>query len=92
MPYVKQERRVELDEKIEKIFDEELSFGDLNYIISRIIKNLMERATKVGKFNYDFCNSIIGVLECAKQEFYNRVVTPYESVKIQQNGDLYIKR
>lgn len=92
MPYIKQDRREYLDKKIEDLFDEELSFGDLNYIISRIVKNLMERAKKLGKFNYDFCNSIIGTLECAKQEFYHRVVTPYETVKIHENGDLYIKR
>ena len=89
MPYIKQERRAELDKKIEQLFDEELSFGDLNYIISRIVKNLMEQAIKLGKFNYEFCNSIIGVLECAKQEFYYRVVTPYETLKINQNGELY---
>ena len=59
--------------------------GELNYIISRLIKNLMDK----NPVNYNFCNTIIGVLECAKQEFYNRVVTPYESVKIHENGDVY---
>jgi hypothetical protein len=42
----------------------------------------------VGK-NYKHINEIIGVLECAKQEFYRRVAAPYEDTKIQENGDVY---
>lgn len=88
MPYIKNERRLELDAKMSEILDENLGVGELNYVISRLIKNLMDK----NPINYAFCNNIIGVLECAKQEFYNRVVTPYETVKIQENGDLYSKR
>lgn len=88
MPYIKQERRIELDEKMNELFHENLNVGELNYVISRLIKNLMNKNI----LNYQFCNGIIGVLECAKQEFYNRVVSPYETVKISENGDLYNKR
>lgn len=38
---------------------------------------------------YDSLNAVIGVLECAKQEFYRRAAVPYENQKITENGDVY---
>lgn len=34
-------------------------------------------------------NSARGAIECAKLEFYARVVRPYEETKIVENGDVY---
>jgi hypothetical protein len=34
-------------------------------------------------------NNIIGVLECAKQEFYRKVCSPYEDQKSKDNGNVY---
>jgi len=31
-------------------------------------------------------NSVVGILECAKQEFIRKVVNPYENKKIIENG------
>lgn len=89
MPYIQKEKREYLDNLIKDLFKEQLNVGELNYLISRIIKNAMEQKQENSEFNYQFCNSIIGVLECAKIEFYNRVVTPYENKKIDENGKLY---
>lgn len=89
MPYIQKEKREYLDNLIKDIFKEQLNVGELNYLISRIIKNLIEQKQENSDFNYQFCNGIIGVLECAKIEFYNRVVTPYENKKIEENGKLY---
>jgi len=89
MPYILQERRQQLDVKFKELFDEDLTVGELNYIFSRIIKNLVEKHKSLKQFSYQFCNDIIGMLECAKMEFYRKVVTPYEELKIKQNGDLY---
>lgn len=33
--------------------------------------------------------TIVGILECAKMEFYNKLVTSYENIKIAENGGLY---
>ena len=38
---------------------------------------------------YYHYNQLIGVLECAKLELYRRLVTPYEDIKITDNGDVY---
>jgi hypothetical protein len=32
---------------------------------------------------------LVGVLECAKQELYRRILIPYEDAKIELNGDVY---
>lgn len=89
MPYIIQQRRQELDLKLKELFNENLTVGELNYLITRMIKNLIDKRKQLNQFSYQFCNDIIGVLECAKIEFYNRVVTPYERIKQQENGDVY---
>jgi len=38
---------------------------------------------------YQTFNDIIGALEGCKQEFYRRMVAPYEEQKIQANGDVF---
>lgn len=89
MPYIVQERRQELDRKLKELFEENLTVGELNYIFSRIIKNLLDKKKHLKQFSYQLCNDIIGVLECAKIEFYTRVVTPYEDIKRKENGTLF---
>lgn len=87
MPYIKAEKRGFYDSNIEqlvKILEQQPLMevdGDLNYIVTRIFKKLY--APKY--FNY---NRAIGVLEAIKQEFYRRVVAPYEDIKIEENGDV----
>lgn len=61
--------------------------GELNYkITTDIISYLKWKYDKVG---YAQLNEVVGVLECAKQEFIRRMVNPYEDAKIKENGDVY---
>ena len=92
MPYITSEKRNDLQlllrEVISGIHKKEVeSVGDLNYIITTIVHHFIEKHGT----NYTNLNSIIGVLECAKQEYYRRIVTEYEKIKIHENGDIYIK-
>ena len=100
MPYIKEENREVLDRaiggavetiksNIEKSFGDNLSdsefmeiSGDINYFVSRITCQLM------GDVSYKKIAIITGVLENIKQEFYRRVASPYEDMKILQNGDI----
>jgi len=41
------------------------------------------------KPSYSDYNALVGVLECAKLEFYRRAVAAYEDKKIKENGDVY---
>lgn len=91
MPYVKPERRDCIYFKNENNSDhcidvgEIESVGELNYAITMLCLDFLEKDGRA----YRSFNEIIGVLECAKQEFYRRAVVPYENEKVEENGDVY---
>ncbi len=58
--------------------------GELNYLITKACVDYLG-----SRPNYALLNEVIGVLECAKQELYRRVVAPYEDEKRVENGDVY---
>lgn len=75
MPYIKQDRR-------QLVFPE--NAGELNYTFTMIVQQYFKEHS-----NYQGINDIIGALEGAKLEFYRRVASPYEDIKIKENGDVY---
>ena len=89
MPYIKKEDREKYEACINYIVQElnklpiEKVEGELNYIISSILKWFYR--TKPKYFNY---NRMIGLLECIKLEAYRRWVAPYEDIKMEENGDI----
>ena len=85
MPYIARERRVALDAWVDGLMDSldlPILPGELNYLITKL---LLE--TKPNTYR-DF-NTLVGVLECAKLEFYRRVVEPYETRKRNEHGEVY---
>ena len=81
MPYIDNESRARL-----AAGSSPKSAGELNYTISQTIDNyLMDK----GQLQYTNINEVIGVLECAKQELYRRIATPYEDEKLARHGDVY---
>ncbi len=87
MPYINLHNRQRIDEHVEKLVSSIFTPGELNYTITTLIDQLLDR---VG-FNYDGLNSMVGVLECVKLELYRRVISPYEDVKKRDNGDVYLR-
>lgn len=90
MPYIKKEDRIKFNPLIEDIVDEltdlgykKFNSGELNYVISSIVWKLFD-ITK----NYETANSLCGVLDCVKTEFYRRKISEYEIEKIKENGDV----
>ncbi len=87
MPYIKKEQRDKWEKTIEgivkKINDlpEDKKDGELNYLITSILKKIYTPSY----FNY---NRMMGLLECIKQEAYRKIVAPYEDEKIKENGDV----
>lgn len=61
------------------------SVGMLNYFITTVLD-------RVCLSTYTDFNEVIGVLECIKQEFYRRVIAPYEDKKYEANGEVYKQR
>ena len=82
MPYIKSERRNELNCDDEA--KAEVS-GELNYQITELCANYWFNHGP----NYQCINDIVGALEGAKLEFYSRVARSYEDTKIKANGDVY---
>jgi len=79
MPYIKLEKKKQLVNKMP------LTSGELNYKITKLSIEYLDLKGK----SYDTINEIMGVLECAKLEFYRRVAVPYEQLKKEENGDVY---
>ena len=89
MPYIKQVRREQLDKMIENLTNalamsgEPINDGDVNYVVTRVIDRCYNKPS------YAIMARGIMTLECAKQEFYRRVMAPYENNKIAESGDVY---
>ena len=90
MPYIVKEDRSKLDAAIATLADRlremstpETRAGNLNYTITKLLK-----LAYPPKLRYADQNEIIGMLECAKQEWYRRSTAPYEDEKIRSNGDV----
>lgn len=83
MPYITQERRVEINHYINNM-PTPLSPGSYNYAISRLIHHfILENGVC-----YETLNAAVGILECAKQELLRTVIGSYEQKKKEQNGSV----
>lgn len=85
MPYIDRESRQALLPKVKVLANDIIGVGELNYCITMLC-HLFSR--KYGRPAYKDYNEIIGVLECAKQEYYRAVVGAYEDQKMSENGGL----
>lgn len=81
MPYIKRKDRMKLlpDSTVYASTP-----GELNYQITILIQRYLHGLG----LSYTTLNEVIGVLECAKAEFYRRIVIGYEDKKIKENGDI----
>ena len=84
MPYIAEEVRNSLDSYIDNLAAELDTDGECNYAISRLLCRSFNMDNKP---RYSKINTIVGILECVKLEFYRRVAS-YEQVKIEENGDV----
>ena len=104
MPYIKEERRKNLDSSVDQIVLRiKQNLGDNSNIFHKDNISNEEFLDIVGDINYCFSRivaklmgdvsygkiaMITGVLENIKEEFYRRVASPYEDKKIIENGDI----
>lgn len=80
MPYIEAEARKHVESGLPP-----RNAGELNYAITRLCGLY---ASASGR-SYATFNEVVGVLECAKQEFSRRVIAVYEDEKRIDNGDVY---
>ena len=100
MPYIVQKDRPRLDPLIDQLAAELQKIGDeynakeegrypgayagaLNYAVSRLIGKFA-----LLTFKYWTVALLTGVLENIKQEFYRRVMDPYEDRQMERNEDV----
>jgi hypothetical protein len=84
MPYIEEYARIEFDRPLVELSHMISTPGELNYVITKLCDAYAGRP-----LSYRDVNEVIGVLECAKQEFYRMVASPYENRKRQENGNVY---
>jgi hypothetical protein len=85
MPYIVDKERPEIDEAIVQALTKIETPGQLNYAITQ----LCWLYTQIKGVRYTTINEVVGVMGCAKMEYYRRVAAPYEDTKIKENGDVY---
>jgi hypothetical protein len=90
MPYIRKDDRERLDSTIDSLIvainsngEPAVGDGDVNYAITRIIDYFYNKPS------YAIMARGIMTLECAKQEFYRKVIAPYEDEKAKKNGEVY---
>jgi hypothetical protein len=94
MPYINQDIRAKLDDTIDflalKIVEESKSDTDfggiLNYSVSRLVAKIL--ISKFDRLRYWHSPMIRGVLMDVADEFYRRIMIPYEDKQIDVNGDV----
>lgn len=85
MPYILPVTREVLnDAGLDALTDLHMNEGDLNYTLTVLLHRYVDN----NGLRYRTLNAVMGILESCKQEFYRRVVAPYEDLKIQENGDV----
>jgi hypothetical protein len=85
VPYIEQQRRVDL-RRGSKVTDRYAqTSGELNYVLTYIVADFLKRKG----LSYQTCNDIVGALDNCKDEFKRRIQNPYEDTKILTNGDVY---
>lgn len=85
MPYIKQKQRDRIhDEMHLPVLN---TVGQLNYFITEVIQHYL--ASKNSILHYKDYNEVMGALACISQEYYRRVVAEYETLKGEEEGDVF---
>lgn len=87
MPYIENNIRPKFEDILTVLknkLPEIKTEGELNFFITSILNIYLKQKGE----KYATYNTIIGVLECAKLEYYRKRVSYYEDKKIKINGDV----
>ena len=84
-PYIKQENRYKMEDRIRRLAERIETEGELNFAITKLCHLMMK---KWGG-RYKDHNAAAGVLIMVLLEFFRRKTGPYEDTKIAENGDIY---
>jgi len=87
MPYITQAERQVFERALTDLGEgiNTAGAGTLTYLLSMVCRMWVLDTD----YRYEDLNAVIGALETTKQEFYRRMLVPYEDAKIAENGDVY---
>jgi hypothetical protein len=94
VPYISKKRAGEIDRPffdldcpIDEISGNIHSSGEFNYVLSRLAANRIKSL----RVNYEHLKSVYGDMLLAAEEFRERLIVPYEAIKMQdeENADPY---
>lgn len=88
MPYIKKQDREQYTELLNNLAakvpqDRTMRPGHMNYIVSKLIDLVYGKEMRYADYN-----EVHGMLHCADLEFSRRRTSPYEDLKIEQEGDI----
>lgn len=82
MPYVRKERRPELDFVVDSMARADINAdGDLNYVLFKYCKKFV-------KPSYNNYKNFIGELNECATEIRRKILAPYEEIKEKENGSI----
>ena len=87
MPYINRNARVVMDPLLEGLAQQITEPGDLNYVVSRLLSLCIVASHDTP--GYHSLSQWRAALTDAAEEFYRRVMAPYEDYKRRRNGDVY---
>ena len=91
MPYIKPEDRSVYEPGLEHLRDAFAKVGagdgDLNYVLTAVA--LAWLSYHQPPHGYALCSDVVKAFECAKLEWYRRMLVSHENGKIAENGDVY---
>ena len=80
MPYISDETQHELQHR-----GYPMGAGELHFVLANVCKEYLNGNGQ----SYQTHNDILGALGACQQEWYRRVVSHYEEVKMRENGDVF---
>ncbi|BBD08999.1 DUF6899 family protein [Desulfovibrio ferrophilus] len=84
MPYITPDRREAFDQALAQLAEEVTNQGELNYCIYKLSTLIIDR---IGE-SYEKLSMCSSAMEHAKLEWYRKKLSPYEDIKIKDNGDI----
>ena len=91
MPYTEQKDRPIYDGGLQLLSEAFAAVGagdgDLNYVLTKVV--IAWLTYQQPPYNYVLRGRGLLALHAAAQEYYDRVMRPYEDKKIRENGDVY---
>ena len=90
MPYINRERRWLLTGHALQAAKEAGSLGELNFVITKLLLCYLDKLRlEEGAGPYATLSSVRAVLCDVADEYYRRVMVPYEEAKKEENGDVF---